>query len=125
MDRKWLVLSLVQLFWLHRVLSHGTMCFSSSIYLIDDSLLPVFLAISSHFNCFIHFYAFAVSFSTAEGAHVSLEHIQIYRTHDLPLWKPTVYFMCAGEEKHFLTGVTEKGVQYNFTMNESFQVCNE
>lgn len=61
-------------------------------------------------------------FSFADSVQVMLEHIYLFQTHDLPIWRPNVYFRCAGEEKRFLTGVTDSHRLYNFTMNESFQV---
>ena len=66
-------------------------------------------------------------FQSLAGASVILERFEMYRTHDLPLWAPQVYFQCQGEPKHKLTGVTQVHRRYNFTMHESFQVreCGE
>ncbi|CAI5530663.1 unnamed protein product [Closterium sp. Naga37s-1] len=58
----------------------------------------------------------------SEAAVVRLQRIKIFQTHDLPFWKPSVYFQCEGEPKHQLDGVVEANVDYNFTLHEPFQV---
>ncbi|CAI5960573.1 unnamed protein product [Closterium sp. NIES-64] len=57
----------------------------------------------------------------SEAAVVRLQRIKIFQTHDLPFWKPSVYFQCEGEPKHQLDGVVEANVDYNFTLHEPFQ----
>ncbi|CAI5940279.1 unnamed protein product [Closterium sp. NIES-64] len=61
----------------------------------------------------------------SEAAVVRLQRIKIFQTHDLPFWKPSVYFQCEGEPKHQLDGVVEANVDYNFTLHEPFQPLTE
>ncbi|GJP31040.1 hypothetical protein CLOM_g8049 [Closterium sp. NIES-68] len=61
----------------------------------------------------------------SEAAVVRLQRIKIFQTHDLPFWKPSVYFQCEGEPKRQLDVVVEANVDYNFTMHEPFQPLTE
>ncbi|CAI5468307.1 unnamed protein product [Closterium sp. Yama58-4] len=61
----------------------------------------------------------------SEAAVVRLQRIKIFQTHDLPFWKPSVYFQCEGEPKHQLDGVVGANVDYNFTLHEPFQPLTE
>lgn len=56
------------------------------------------------------------------AAVVTLDSIEIYRTHEWFKAKPTVYFRCNGENKTVLPDVKEANVSYTFKGQESWQV---
>ncbi|GMH10114.1 hypothetical protein Nepgr_011955 [Nepenthes gracilis] len=63
------------------------------------------------------------------SAAVTLQSIQMYKTHEWLKAKPIVYFSCKGENKTILPDVKEANVQfytpilYNFNGEEPWQVC--
>ncbi|KAL2514425.1 hypothetical protein Fot_28396 [Forsythia ovata] len=59
------------------------------------------------------------------AATITLDSIEIYKTHDWLPSKPTVYFLCKGENKTFLPDVKEKHVLYTFKGEESWQPLTE
>ncbi|GJP43195.1 hypothetical protein CLOM_g2692 [Closterium sp. NIES-68] len=61
--------------------------------------------------------------TVARAANVTITHLRLDTTHDSPYspWEPSVYFQCEGEMKHFLQGVVQANVTYNFTGQEAFQ----
>lgn len=62
------------------------------------------------------------------SAIVTLESIEIYTTHEWTEWisaKPTVYFLCIGENKTVLPDVKKTKTVYTFKGEESFQVCSD
>ncbi|XVF76553.1 hypothetical protein PTKIN_Ptkin13bG0274900 [Pterospermum kingtungense] len=77
---------------------------------------------------FLHFLVWWILFSCFSGlissAVVTLDSIEIFKTHELII-KPTVYFVCKGENKTFLPDVTKKGVVYSFKGEESWQPLTE
>ncbi|GJP51580.1 hypothetical protein CLOM_g10736 [Closterium sp. NIES-68] len=76
----------------------------------------------SHSNILACFLLAVLLPSLSEAAEVRLQRIKIFQTHDLPFWKPSVYFQCEGEPKRQLDVVVEVNVDYNFTLHEPFQV---
>ncbi|KAJ8899774.1 hypothetical protein K2173_019474 [Erythroxylum novogranatense] len=52
---------------------------------------------------------------------VTLDSIKIYKTHELFMIKPTVYFRCKGEDRVELPDVKEVNVSYSFNGEESWQ----
>ncbi|GAB2272433.1 hypothetical protein Dimus_007259, partial [Dionaea muscipula] len=58
------------------------------------------------------------------SAVVTLQSIEIYKTHEWLNTKPTVYFSC-GENKTILPDVKEANVLYNFRGEESWQPLTE
>lgn len=58
----------------------------------------------------------------ASAAVVTLDSIEILKTHEWLPSKPTVYFHCKGEDKIVLPDVKEKRVNYSFRGEESWQV---
>ncbi|XP_022742940.1 uncharacterized protein LOC111294046 isoform X2 [Durio zibethinus] len=58
------------------------------------------------------------------SAVVTLDSIEIFNTHEW-IAKPTVYFVCKGENGTVLPDVTEKGVVYSFKGEESWQPLTE
>ncbi|KAI6675000.1 hypothetical protein NL676_002906 [Syzygium grande] len=59
------------------------------------------------------------------AAVVTLDSIEIYRTHEWFKAKPTVYFRCKGENKTVLPDVKEANVSYAFKGQESWQPLTE
>ncbi|GMH10115.1 hypothetical protein Nepgr_011956 [Nepenthes gracilis] len=59
------------------------------------------------------------------SAVVTLQSIQIYKTHEWLKAIPTVYFSCKGENKTILPDVKEANVLYNFKGEESWQPLTE
>ncbi|KAF8006352.1 hypothetical protein BT93_K0598 [Corymbia citriodora subsp. variegata] len=59
------------------------------------------------------------------AAVVTLDSIEIYRTHEWFKAKPTVYFQCKGENKTVLPDVKEVNVSYTFKGQESWQPLTE
>ncbi|RZC94155.1 hypothetical protein C5167_007834 [Papaver somniferum] len=55
---------------------------------------------------------------------VTLESIQIFRTHEL-LMAPTVYFSCQGQNKTLLPDIRKKNTLYTFKGEESWQPLAE
>ncbi|VFQ94812.1 unnamed protein product [Cuscuta campestris] len=55
------------------------------------------------------------------AAVVTLDSIQINKTHELFGRSPTVYFQCKGENKTILPDVKKKGILYEFKGEESWQ----
>ncbi|KAL0347249.1 UNVERIFIED_CONTAM: hypothetical protein Scaly_1740900 [Sesamum calycinum] len=68
-----------------------------------------------------------LSYSTAivSAAVVTLDSVEIFRTHEWLLSKPTVYFQCKGENMTVLPDVKEKHVFYSFKGEESWQPLTE
>ncbi|KAK4419139.1 hypothetical protein Salat_2326700 [Sesamum alatum] len=68
-----------------------------------------------------------LSYSTAvvSAAVVTLDSIEIFRTHEWLPSKPTVFFQCKGENKTVLPDVKEKHVFYTFKGEESWQPLTE
>ncbi|KAL1822656.1 hypothetical protein ACET3Z_009434 [Daucus carota] len=60
-----------------------------------------------------------------ETATVTLESIEILRTHEWLPVEPQVYFSCKGENKTFLPDVKKKNVVYAFRGQESWQPLTE
>lgn len=58
-------------------------------------------------------------------AVVTLDSIQIYKTHEWLTSKPTVYFQCKGENGTVLPDVKSTGVDYAFKSEESWQPLTE
>nr|GMD62697.1 uncharacterized protein LOC109180037 [Ipomoea batatas] len=56
------------------------------------------------------------------SAVVTLDSIEIFTTHELFGFKPTVYFRCKGENMTVLPDVKQKDYLYNFTGEESWQI---
>lgn len=56
------------------------------------------------------------------AAVVTLDSIEIYKTHEWLPSKPTVFFECKGENRTVLPDVKEKHVLYTFKGEESWQV---
>ncbi|GJP51579.1 hypothetical protein CLOM_g10736 [Closterium sp. NIES-68] len=79
----------------------------------------------SHSNILACFLLAVLLPSLSEAAEVRLQRIKIFQTHDLPFWKPSVYFQCEGEPKRQLDVVVEVNVDYNFTLHEPFQPLTE
>lgn len=67
-------------------------------------------------NCFPGFVLTAV---------VTLDSIEIYKTHEWLKAKPTVYFHCKGENKTILPDVKKTDVEYAFKGEESWQPLTE
>ncbi|CAI9760719.1 unnamed protein product [Fraxinus pennsylvanica] len=59
------------------------------------------------------------------AATITLDSIEIYKTHDWLPSKPTVYFLCKGENKTILPDVKEKHLLYTFKGEESWQPLTE
>ncbi|CAA2984651.1 uncharacterized protein LOC111404105 isoform X1 [Olea europaea var. sylvestris] len=59
------------------------------------------------------------------AATITLDSIEIYKTHDWLPSKPTVYFLCKGENKTILPDVKEKLLLYTFKGEESWQPLTE
>lgn len=59
------------------------------------------------------------------SAVVTLDSIQIFKTHEWIQSKPTVYFLCQGENKTVLPDVKEVQIIYSFKGEESFQPLTE
>nr|GMD59636.1 uncharacterized protein LOC109180037 [Ipomoea batatas] len=59
------------------------------------------------------------------SAVVTLDSIEIFTTHELFGFKPTVYFRCKGENMTVLPDVKQKDYLYNFTGEESWQPLTE
>ncbi|XP_052176920.1 uncharacterized protein LOC127791150 [Diospyros lotus] len=59
------------------------------------------------------------------SAVVTLDSIEIFKTHDWLPSKPTVYFQCKGENKTSLPDVKETHVSYAFKGEESWQPLTE
>ncbi|KAI5682191.1 hypothetical protein M9H77_03419 [Catharanthus roseus] len=55
------------------------------------------------------------------AAVVTLESIEIFRTHEWLNFEPSVYFQCKVENRTFLPDVKEKHVLYSFKGEESWQ----
>ncbi|EOY07658.1 PREDICTED: uncharacterized protein LOC18597854 isoform X2 [Theobroma cacao] len=77
---------------------------------------------------FFRFLAWWILFSFFPGlissAVVTLDSIEIFKTHEL-IGKPTVYFLCKGENRTELPDVTKTGVVYSFKGEESWQPLTE
>lgn len=58
---------------------------------------------------------------TFAARNVTLESIEIFRTHEWFHERPTIYFRCQGENKTFLPDVKEKNNLYSFRGEESWQ----
>lgn len=58
---------------------------------------------------------------TFASRNVTLESIEIFRTHEWFPGKPTIYFRCQGENKTILPDVKEKNNLYTFRGEESWQ----
>ncbi|KAL9258882.1 hypothetical protein AKJ16_DCAP00660 [Drosera capensis] len=58
----------------------------------------------------------------ASSAVVTLQSIEIYKSHEWLHAKPTVYFSCKGENKTILPDVKETNVLYDFRGEESWQI---
>ncbi|XWS66970.1 hypothetical protein CRYUN_Cryun05aG0246000 [Craigia yunnanensis] len=58
------------------------------------------------------------------SAIVTLDSIEIFNTHEW-IAKPTVYFVCKGENRTVLPDVTKTGVVYSFKGEESWQPLTE
>lgn len=58
---------------------------------------------------------------TFASRNVTLESIEIFRTHEWFHGKPTIYFRCQGENKTSLPDVKEKNNLYTFRGEESWQ----
>lgn len=58
---------------------------------------------------------------TLPSRNVTLESIEIFRTHEWFHGRPTIYFRCQGENKTFLPDVKEKNNLYTFRGEESWQ----
>ena len=113
-----------RLAWLVMTGSSGTSSLGCNMHV---GLLSGYLLQSSDHDCQKIADIVVMLLHSLAGASVILERFEMYRTHDLPLWAPHVYFQCQGEPMHKLTGVTRVHRRYNFTMHESFQVrqCRE
>ncbi|KAL3839593.1 hypothetical protein ACJIZ3_024184 [Penstemon smallii] len=59
------------------------------------------------------------------AAVVTLDSIEIFRTHEWLTSKPTVYFQCKGEDRIVLPDVKDKHVFYTFKGEESWQPLTE
>ncbi|XAR50969.1 hypothetical protein NMG60_11005447 [Bertholletia excelsa] len=59
------------------------------------------------------------------SAIITLDSIEIFRTHELLVSKPTIYFQCKGENKTVLPDVKEANVSYTFKAEESWQPLTE
>lgn len=59
------------------------------------------------------------------SAVVTLDKMEIYKTHEWLAGNPTVYFACKGENKTLLPDVTRKDVTYVFKGQESWQPLTE
>ncbi|KAK2998733.1 hypothetical protein RJ639_023571 [Escallonia herrerae] len=59
------------------------------------------------------------------SATVTLDSIEIYKTHELLSFKPTVYFRCKQENKTVLPDVKQTHVLYTFKGKESWQPLTE
>lgn len=59
------------------------------------------------------------------AAVVTLDSIEIFRTHEWIPLKPTVYFQCKGENRTDLPDVKDKHVLYTFKGEESWQPLTE
>ncbi|XP_051130182.1 uncharacterized protein LOC127250800 [Andrographis paniculata] len=59
------------------------------------------------------------------AAVVTLDSIELFRTHEWLPTKPTIYFQCKGENVTFLPDVKEKHVFYAFKGQESWQPLTE
>ncbi|XWS55744.1 hypothetical protein CRYUN_Cryun09bG0026800 [Craigia yunnanensis] len=77
---------------------------------------------------FFHFLVWWIFFSCFPGlissAVVTLDSIEIFNTHEW-IAKPTVYFVCKGENTTVLPDVTKTGVVYSFKGEESWQPLTE
>ncbi|GLJ24000.1 hypothetical protein SUGI_0457000, partial [Cryptomeria japonica] len=58
---------------------------------------------------------------TLASENVTLESIEIFKSHELINKKPTVYFRCQGEKKIYLPDVKETNNVYTFKGEESWQ----
>jgi len=58
---------------------------------------------------------------TFASRNVTLESIEIFRTHEWFHERPTIYFRCQGENKTYLLDVKEKNNVYTFRGQESWQ----
>ncbi|KAH7553451.1 hypothetical protein ACOSQ2_030140 [Xanthoceras sorbifolium] len=79
---------------------------------VNSRVSCVFLLFWTFLNCFPGFVLTAV---------VTLDSIQIYKTHEWLKAKPTVYFQCKGENRTGLPDVKNTGVEYSFKGEESWQ----
>ncbi|KAG6412035.1 hypothetical protein SASPL_124695 [Salvia splendens] len=59
------------------------------------------------------------------AAVVTLDNIEIFKTHEWIPTKPKVYFHCKGESEIILPDVTDKHVLYSFRGEESWQPLTE
>ncbi|KNA16564.1 hypothetical protein SOVF_087550 [Spinacia oleracea] len=81
-----------------------------------NSGFPAFVFVFSIFlSCFPGYLSAAV---------VTLQSIQIYRTHDW-LHRPTIYFHCKGENKTVLPDVKKVNTSYTYKGEESWQPLTE
>lgn len=55
---------------------------------------------------------------------VTLQSIQIFKSHEWLAREPTIYFLCQGENKTFLPDVKKTYFLYTFKGAESWQVCS-
>ncbi|XP_052881167.1 uncharacterized protein LOC108462048 isoform X2 [Gossypium arboreum] len=83
---------------------------------------------SMNSRIFFHFLVWWIFFSFFSGlissAVVRLDSIEIYNTHDW-ITKPTVYFVCKGENMTVLPDLTKANTVYTFKGEESWQPLTE
>lgn len=60
----------------------------------------------------------------SSAAIVTLDSIEIFRTHEWLKSEPTVYFKCKGENQTILPDVKKKNLLYSFKGEESWQVSS-
>lgn len=58
------------------------------------------------------------------AAVVTLDSIEVFKTHEWIPSKPTVFFKCKEEDEIILPDVKEKHVLYSFKGQESWQVIS-
>lgn len=71
---------------------------------------------------FLVIFLFPAVFISA--AVVTLDTIEIFKTHEWLPTKPKVFFQCKEEDEIILPDVTEKNVLYSFRGEESWQVIS-
>lgn len=88
----------------------------SILVLLNSMVLTVLLVFSIFLSCFP---------GSVLSALVTLESIEIFKTHEWLKSKPTVYFHCQGGNKTILPDVKKTHVLYAFKGEESWQPLTE
>ncbi|XVE96789.1 hypothetical protein REPUB_Repub02eG0253300 [Reevesia pubescens] len=83
-----------------------------------------YLASRIFFRFLVWCFFFSFFSGLISSAVVTLDSIEIFNPHEW-IAKPTIYFVCKGENKTVLPDVTKTGVVYSFKGEESWQPLTE